>query len=44
MTAMSCLPESRMGTAFYHPTDQGEEAKFKQRYEEILQWKKEHRE
>ncbi len=32
---MACLPESLAGKNFYRPTDQGFEARLKQRMEEI---------
>jgi putative ATPase len=32
---MTCLPESLAGRAYYHPTDQGFEARIQQRMEEI---------
>jgi len=44
ITAMSCLPESRLGTRYYHPTNEGDEKKRKKRYEEILEWKEKHKE
>ena len=28
---------------FYHPTDQGQESRYKERLEQILAWKEEHR-
>ena len=39
MTAMPCLPDSLKGRRFYHPTDQGQEARYKERLEQILSWK-----
>ena len=44
LTAMQCLPDSLSGREYYRPTDQGLEARFKARLEEIKQWKKEHAE
>ncbi len=44
MTAMSCLPENKLGRQYYRPTDQGNEKRFKERYEGIKEWKKEHKE
>ncbi len=44
MTAMVCLPDSLQGRHFYHPTDQGQEARYKERLEQIETWKKEQRE
>jgi putative ATPase len=35
LTGMTCLPESLSGKTYYHPTDQGFEARLKQRLEEI---------
>ena len=42
LTAMSCLPDSMAGKRYYLPTDQGLEAKYGARLEEILAWKKSH--
>jgi len=39
MTAMECLPDSLRGRRFYHPTDQGQEARYRERLEQILTWK-----
>ena len=39
MTAMECLPDSLRGRRFYHPTDQGPEARYRERLEQILTWK-----
>jgi putative ATPase len=39
LTGMACLPESLSGKTYYHPTDQGFEARLKQRLEEILRIK-----
>jgi putative ATPase len=35
VTDMTCLPESLAGRIYYHPTDQGFEARIRQRLEEI---------
>jgi putative ATPase len=35
LAAMTCLPESLTGKTYYHPTDQGFEARLRQRMEEI---------
>ena len=43
MTAMTCLPDSLEGRRFYHPTDQGQEARYKERLEQILAWKEDQR-
>lgn len=42
LTDMECLPQSKRGSRYYHPTEQGEEAKVKQRLEEIMDWKRAH--
>ena len=39
VTDMTCLPESLAGKTYYHPTDQGFEARLKQRLEEIRRLK-----
>lgn len=44
LTAMSCLPDSLAGTEYYHPTIQGVEGRFKDRYEKIKEWKMQHKE
>ena len=43
MTAMQCLPDVLAGRRFYHPTDQGQEARYKERLEQIEAWKAEQR-
>ena len=43
MTAMECLPDNLKGRRFHHPTDQGQEARYKERLEQIRAWKEEHR-
>ncbi len=40
---MDCLPDALLGRVYYDPTDQGHEARFKDRLAFIKQWKKEHR-
>ncbi|MCD7806455.1 MAG: replication-associated recombination protein A [Lachnospiraceae bacterium] len=42
LTAMQCLPDSLQGREYYQPTAQGQEARLKERLEEIKTWKKEH--
>ena len=42
LTDMRCLPDSLIGKTYYHPTTQGVEGRFKDRLEQIKQWKKEH--
>ena len=44
LTAMTCLPDSMAGKRYYRPTDQGEEADFKRRFEAIEAWKRARRE
>ncbi len=39
LTDMQCLPDSLVGRAYYIPTEQGVEAKFKARLEQIKAWK-----
>ena len=41
MTAMQCLPDSLKGREYYRPTEEGLEARFKARYEEIKRIKSE---
>ena len=43
LTAMQCLPDSLKDRRFYHPTTQGQEARYKERLEQIIAWKEEHR-
>lgn len=40
LTDMQCLPDSLSGKEYYFPTEEGTEAKFKARLQEIKQWKK----
>ena len=42
MTSMQCLPDSLVDRVYYKPTEQGLEAKYKAKLEQIKQWKKEH--
>ncbi|MBQ9263243.1 MAG: replication-associated recombination protein A [Clostridia bacterium] len=42
LTDMRCLPDSLLGKEYYLPTDQGVESRFRERLEQIKQWKKEH--
>ncbi len=39
ITAMQCLPDQLKDRKFYHPTEQGQEARYKERLEQILAWK-----
>ena len=43
LTDMQCLPDSLEGREYYHPTEQGREAKYKARLEQIKAWKQQHR-
>src|SRR5882672_2946997 len=43
VTDMACLPESLAGRLYYHPTDQGFEARLRQRLEEIRRIKEKRR-
>lgn len=43
LTDMQCLPDSLEGREYYHPTEQGLEAKYKARLEQIKTWKQQHR-
>lgn len=43
LTDMECLPPSVAGREYYLPTEQGKEARFKTRLEQIKQWKKDHK-
>ena len=42
LTSMQCLPDSLLGREYYRPTEQGLEARYKARLEEIKAWKKQH--
>lgn len=43
LTTMECMPPSLVGKSYYHPSTQGNEVRFKQRLEQIKEWKKAHR-
>ena len=43
LTTIDCLPPSLIGKTYYQPTTQGNEIKFKQRLEQIKEWKKNHK-
>ena len=43
MTAMECLPESLAGKEYYRPTEEGFESRYKERLNNIKEWKKMHR-
>ena len=42
LTTMECLPPSLKGKKYYSPNEDGNEIRFKQRLEQINNWKKEH--
>ncbi len=42
LTSMQCLPDSLLDREYYRPGDQGLESRYRQRLEEIKQWKAEH--
>lgn len=42
MTSMQCLPDSLVGREYYKPTEQGLESRFKERLNQIKDWKKKH--
>lgn len=43
LTNMQCLPDSLLGREYYQPTEQGLEAKYKERLQQIKDWKKKHK-
>lgn len=43
LTTMDCLPSSLIGKAYYNPGTMGNEIRFKQRLEQIKEWKKKHK-
>ena len=42
MAAMQCLPDGLKDRSYYHPTEQGLEARYKERLRQIKDWKKQH--
>lgn len=42
LTNMQCLPDSLAGKVYYNPTEQGLEAKYKDKLEKIKEWKRTH--
>ena len=42
LSSMQCLPDSLAGKTYYRPTEEGREAAFKERLEEIRAWRKTH--
>ena len=43
LTTMECLPHSLKGKVYYEPTMEGKELRFKERLEQIKEWKRKHR-
>lgn len=43
ITAMRCVPDDLEGRQYYNPSEQGMESRFKERYENIKEWKERHR-
>lgn len=43
ITAMKCMPDDLEGRQYYNPSEQGMESRFKERYENIKEWKERHR-
>ena len=42
LSAMECLPDSLLGTRYYIPTSQGQEARVGERLRQIEEWRREH--
>lgn len=42
LTTMQTMPDNLVGRRYYHPTDQGSEARVQQRVEQIRKWHEEH--
>ncbi len=42
ITNMECMPPSLKGKAYYNPSTQGNEIKFKEKLDKIKKWKKDH--
>ena len=42
LTNIQCLPDSLLGRVYYDPTEEGLEARYKARLQQIKDWKKEH--
>ncbi|WP_417084003.1 replication-associated recombination protein A [Evtepia gabavorous] len=43
LTTLQCLPDTLVNRVYYQPTDQGQEAKWKVRLEQIKDWRHKHR-
>ncbi len=44
ITSMQCLPDSLLGREYFRPSDNGLEAKYKERLKQIKDWKASHKE
>ena len=42
LTNMQCMPDSLLGKTYYQPTEEGFEAKYKDRLRQIKEWKRKH--
>ena len=42
LTNMQCLPDSLLGRTYYQPTEEGFEARYKERLRQIKEWKRKH--
>ena len=42
LTNMQCLPDSLLGRSYYQPTEEGFEARYKERLRQIKEWKRKH--
>ena len=42
LTDMQCLPDSLLGKNYYEPTEEGFEARYKERLRQIKEWKRQH--
>ena len=42
LTNMQCMPDSLLGKTYYQPTEEGFEAKYKERLRQIKEWKRKH--
>lgn len=42
LTNMQCLPDSLLGKTYYQPTEEGFEARYKERLQQIKEWKQKH--
>ena len=42
LTNMQCLPDSLLGRTYYRPTEEGFEARYRERLQQIKEWKRKH--